>query len=108
MEDATEGPILAQERPVRRMGVGWHILWFLLHLAAVYSIVKLCTPWLAGWTRSILLPLLQHPTPSGRFEYLYSHLFGFSFIPASLAGLVNARFKHKAAQFVWLAPAAIL
>jgi hypothetical protein len=74
---------------------------------SVYSIVKICTPWLAGWTRGILLPLLQHPTPSGRFEYLDAHLFGFSFIPASLAGSVNARFRHKAAQFVWLVPAAI-
>ena len=108
MEDATEGYVHSQEKPVGHVGVAWQILWFLLHLAAVYSIVKICTPWLAGWTRGILLPLLQHPTPSGRFEYLYSHVFGFSFIPASLAGLVNARFKHEAAQFVWLVPAAIL
>lgn len=108
MEDATEGYAHSQEKPVGHVGVAWQILWFLLHLAAVYSIVKICTPWLAGWTRGILLPLLQHPTPSGRFEYLYSHLFGFSFIPASLAGSVNARFRHKAAQFVWLVPAAIL
>jgi hypothetical protein len=42
-----------------------------------------------------------------QFEYLDAHLFGFSFIPASLAGSVNARFRHKAAQFVWLVPAAI-
>jgi hypothetical protein len=108
MEDVTEGYVHSQEKPVGHVGVARQSLWFLLHLAAVYSIVKICTPWLAGWTRGILLPLLQHPTPSGRFEYLYPHLFGFSFIPASLAGLVNARFRHKAAQFVWLVPAAIL
>lgn len=91
-----------------RSGVGWQILWFSLHLAAVYVIVEFCTPLLARWTRDILLPLLQHPSSSGRFEYLYSHLFAFSFVPGFAAGLVNARFKHKAAQFVWLIPAVIL
>ena len=108
MEDATEGAILAQERPVRHRGVGWQIFWFLFHLAVVYAIVNVCTPLLARWTRDTLLPLLQHPSSSGRFEYLYSHLFVFSFIPGFVAGLVNARFRHKAAQFVWLLPALIL
>jgi hypothetical protein len=32
----------------------------------------------------------------------------FSFVPAFLAGLINTRFKHKAAQFVWVVPAAVL
>jgi len=108
MEDATEGPILAQERPVRQMGAGWQIFWFLFHLAVVYAIVNVCTPLLARWTRDTLLPLLQHPSSSGRFEYLYSHLFVFSFIPGFVGGFVNARFRHKAAQFVWLLPAVIL
>jgi len=90
------------------MGVGWQILWFLLHLAVVYAIVNVCTPLLARWTRDTLLPLLQHPSSSGRFEYLCSHLFVFSFIPGVVAGLVNARLRHKAAQFVWLLPAVTL
>jgi hypothetical protein len=108
MEDATEGYVHSQEKPVGHVGVAWQILWFLLHLAAVYSVVKICTPLLARWTRDTLLPLLQHPSSSGRFEYLYSHLFGFSFVPGFVAGLVNARFRHRAAQFVWLLPAVIL
>jgi hypothetical protein len=108
MEDAAGEDIPSQQRPVRHAKGGWQILWFLLHLGAVYAIVKLCTPWLAGWTRGVLLPFLQLPPSSGRFEYLYSHLFMFSFVPAFLGGLLNARFKHKAAQFVWLVPAAIL
>ncbi len=108
MDGAAEGNFPSQENAVLHAGGGWQILWFLLHLAAVYAIVNVCTPLLAGWTRGTLLPLLQHPTSSGRFEYLYSHLFAFSFIPAFLTGLANARFRHKAAQFVWLFPAAIL
>lgn len=109
MDDATKGrPILAQERPVRNGGFSRQIFWFLLHLVGVYAIVNVCTPLLARWTRDILLPLLQHPSSSGRFEYLYSHLFVFSLVPAFVAGLVTARFKHKAAQFVWLLPAVIL
>jgi hypothetical protein len=108
MEDAGEENFPAQEKPMPHSGVGWQILWFLLHVAAVYAIVNVCTPLLARWTRDILLPLLQHPSSSGRFEYLYSHLFVFSIVPGFVAGLVNARFKHKAAQFVWLLPAVIL
>ena len=87
----------------------WQALWFFLHLTAVYAIVKFVTPWLAGWTRGTLLSLLtQHPTSSSRFEFLYSHLLALSFVPAFLAGLVNGRFRHKAAQFVWLVPALVL
>jgi len=87
---------------------GWQIFWFFIHLAAVYVLVEFFTPWLAGWTRGSLLPLLHHPTSSGRFEFLFSHILALSFIPAFLSGLVNARFRHKTAQFVWLVPTAIL
>lgn len=107
MEDAPEGEVPSYEGPVRHAD-GWRVLWFPLHLAAVYAIVKFCAAPLAGWTRGELLPLLQHPTSSGSFEFFFSHIFAFSFIPAFLFGLINARFKHKAAQFVWLVPAAIL
>ncbi|MGB6384185.1 MAG: hypothetical protein WBD25_17085 [Terriglobales bacterium] len=108
MQDSTEEQVQSDGLSLRQSGGAWQILWYLLHLAAVYTIVEFCAPWLAGWTRGILLPLLQHPTSSSRFEYLYSHLFAFSFIPSFLAGLFNARFRHKAAQFVWLVPAVIL
>ena len=107
MEGGSEEQVRHEDRPRRNVGL-WQILWFLVHLAAVYAIVKFCTPWLAGWTRGTLLPLLQHPTSSGSFEFFFSHIFAFSFIPAFLAGLLNARFKHLAAQFVWVVPTVIL
>lgn len=91
-----------------RSGNGWQALWFLLHLAAVYALVEFFTPWLSGWTAGKVLPLLQHPSSSGPFQFLFSHLFGLSFVPAFLLGLINSRFKHRAAQFVWLVPAVIL
>jgi hypothetical protein len=108
MEDAAEEGVSPQEKPVPRSRVGWKVLWFGLHLAAVYVIVKFCTPWLAGWTRGTLLPLLQLPVTSKRSEFLVSHLFALSFVPAFLAGFINARFRQKAAQFACLVPAAIL
>jgi hypothetical protein len=78
-------------------------------LADNLLLVKFCTPSLAGWVRETLLRLLQIPTSSGsRFEFLFSHLLAFSFLPAFLAGLSNARFRHKVAQFVWLVPTVIL
>ena len=108
MEGAPEGQVSSRDRPARYNTTVWQSLWFLLHLAAVYAIVKFCTPWLSAWTRGTLLPLLQEPTNSGSFQFLYSHIFAFSFVPAFAAGLANARFKHKVAQFVWLLPAVIL
>jgi hypothetical protein len=106
MEDTGEGQVSAEDKPAGHSKSGWQALWFLLHLA--YALVKFCTPWLAGWTAGKVLPLLQHPTSSGPFQFLFSHLFGFSFFPAFLLGLINARFKHKSAQFIWLVPTVIL
>jgi hypothetical protein len=107
MEDATEVQVSPQAGPAGNAG-GWQVLWFPLHVAAVYAITNFCTPWLAGWTRGTLLPLLQHPTSSSSFEFLFSHVLAFSFVPAFAAGLINARFKHRVAQFVWLVPTVIL
>jgi hypothetical protein len=88
--------------------IGWQIVRFLLHLAAIYAIASSCPPRLAGWTRSFLLPLLKMPTASSSFQFLFSHIFAFSFIPALIAGLTNIKFKHKAAQYVWLVPTIVL
>ena len=108
MENTVEGQVATEDKPAGHSGSGWQAVWFLLHLAAVYALVKFCTPWLSGWTAGKVLPLLQHPTSSGPFQFFFSHLFGFSFFPAFLLGLINSRFKHKAAQFVWLVPTVIL
>lgn len=107
MEDATHGQGLSQARPIGNAG-GWQVLWFLLHLAAVYAITTFFTTRLAGWTRGTLLPLLEKPTSLNGAEFLFSHLVVFSSVPAFAVGLVNARFKQKVAQFVWIVPAAIL
>ncbi len=87
---------------------GWQILWFLLDLAAIYVLVEIATPWLAGWIHNTLLPVLQHPASSSRFQFLFSHTFEFSSIPAFLLGFSNVRFRWKAAHFVWVVPALIL
>jgi hypothetical protein len=62
----------------------------------------------AAWIYGTMLPLLQHPTSSSRLEFFFSHMFAFSFNPAFAGGLGNARFKHKAAEFVWIVPTVIL
>jgi hypothetical protein len=108
VEDPVEEQPAAEDKPVAHSGLSWQALWFFLHLAVVYALVKFCTPWLAGWTAGKVLPLLQHPTSSGPFQFLFSHLFVFSFFPAFLLGLINSKFKHKVAQFVWLVPTTVL
>jgi hypothetical protein len=52
--------------------------------------------------------LQHHRTSSSRFEFFFSHILAFSFIPAFAADLGNARFKHKVAEFVWVVPTMIL
>jgi hypothetical protein len=91
-------------------GGGWRVqvLRFALHLATVYAITTFCTSRLAVWTHGTLLPLLREPSSSTSSEFLFSHLLAFSFVPAFTVGLINARFKHKVAQFVWLVPTVIL
>lgn len=108
MEHMSEQRVPAEDKPATYSAGGWQILWFLLHLAVVYIIVHFFTASLAGWTRGTVLPLLHLPTSSSPFEFLYSHILALSFVPAFFAGLINARFKHKAAQFVWLVPTVIL
>jgi hypothetical protein len=82
---------------------------FILHLAVVYLLVQLSTPWLAGWTRSTLLPLLQHPSDASRFQFLFSHLFEFSVISGFMVGMTQAaRFHHRVALLVWVVPFVIV
>jgi hypothetical protein len=86
-----------EPRPDRATSIIRQAIRFLLHLATVYAIAKYGVPWLSAWTRGTLLFLLQQPTSSSGFEFLFSHIFALSFIPALAAGLANARFKHKVA-----------
>ncbi|MGA3054905.1 MAG: hypothetical protein ABSD63_11920 [Candidatus Korobacteraceae bacterium] len=108
MGDPSEERILFQSKPTGSASVPRQIVRFVLHLAAVYVTAKFSTQFLAEWIQDTLLPALQSPRSSSRFEFLLSHLFAFSFGPAVVVGLCNARFRHKVAEFVWLVPAVIL
>jgi hypothetical protein len=81
-----------------------------LHLLAVYAIVHVTGLWLAGFVHGRLLPILQHHPPRvSSFEFVFSHLFIFSFFPALFAGYVHAEwYRQRVALFVWLLPVAIL
>ena len=81
---------------------------FVVHVAIVYALVKFSTPWLAGWTRNTLLPMVGSPTNSGRFEFLFTHLFTFSAMPAFVLGLASGKFRHRVALFVWIVPTMVL
>jgi hypothetical protein len=106
--DGSEHQLQPTIMPIRENARHWQFLWFFPHVAFVYAIVTFCTVPLAGWTAGRLLPFLNHPTSSSSFEFLYSHIFVFSIIPAFLSGMLTTRFKRNVAQFVWLVPAAVL
>jgi len=106
--DDSEHHPLSRTLPTRGKDEDWQFLWFLPHVVLVYAIVNFCTVPLASWTGGRLLPFLHHPTSSSSFEFLFSHIFAFSFIPAFLSGVFATRFKHNVAQFVWFVPACVL
>ena len=88
-----------------------HALWFLLQTAIVYLSVNLCTLWLAGWVARTLIPYFRGTGPaalSAGFQLTFSHLFVLSFVPAAVAGSLNARFRQSSAYWVWILPACLL
>lgn len=94
-------------RHPRRDTLAWQSVWFLLHLAVVYALAIYVTSRLSYWTRDVLW-LLAPAYTSSRFEFLYSHLFVFSFLPALACGLLDARFRHGSGKYVWMVPTAVL
>ena len=56
-----------------------------------------------GLTRGI------NPTPRQEMQFIISHLISFSVIPAFVVGLlINAKFRHKAAEYIWIIPVVLL
>ncbi|PYY00985.1 MAG: hypothetical protein DMG64_06035 [Acidobacteria bacterium] len=88
-------------------GIGRQALRFSLHEAAVYVIASFCIGILGGWVWSVL-PFFNFPRSGSSLQFLYNHLFVLSVVPAFLTGLLNARFRHSVAQFVWVLPAILL
>jgi hypothetical protein len=103
----TQGPKTGNENepvtPIARQ-----VIRFVLHLAAVYLVVNVCTYAFAAWIYRTLLFALQIHTNLSSFEFLYTHLLFLSCVPAFATGLVNARFRHRVAEFVWIVPTILL
>jgi hypothetical protein len=81
---------------------------FVLHLSAVYLTALFCSAWLAGSFHHWVLPLVDPGNDTSTFQFLFSHLLVFTFIPAFAVGLINAKYRRKIALFVWIVPAIIL
>jgi hypothetical protein len=104
-EHETQGADLQAENSASIMRQGVR---FLLHLAAVYATVNICCPWLAGTIYSTVMPTLGIAPTGSSFQFLFAHLFAFSFVSALVSGFVNAKYQHTVALFVWTVPVAIL
>lgn len=78
-----------------------------LHVLAVYLIAHFSCPWLSAQIYA-WRPVFGFRAPVSRFEFLFSHIFMFTTIPAILAGLASARFRHKAAEFAWIVPTVLI
>jgi hypothetical protein len=81
---------------------------FFLHLAALYVTVNICSPWLAGTVYNFVMPALGISRTGSSFQFLFSHLVAFSFIPAFISGFINAKYRHVVALLVWTVPTAVL
>lgn len=91
----------------RLYGIGCEALRFALHQAAVYALTTFCIGWFASWVWAVL-PFFSYARSGSSLQFFYSHLLIFSTVPAFLTGLLNARFRHRVAQFVWVLPATLL
>ena len=91
-----------------RAGVFKQAAWYALHMTALYFSVRVCTPWIAGRVHDWILPFLVQSQKEGRLQFLVSHLFAFSFIPAFCAGLMNLKYRSAVAAWVWIPPALVL
>jgi hypothetical protein len=95
---------------VSTLGAIQQVVYFALHVVAVYALANISTPWLSGFVHGQVLPVIQqHPPAISSFQFLFSHLFMFSFLPSLAVALFYAHwFRHKVALFVWLIPLAVL
>src|SRR5712692_7971579 len=77
----------------------------ILHLVAVYSIARLCMPWLLD-----VLPFLLGRRLGGNpFQFFFSHLLAFSSLLGFAAGfLIVKLFRNEVVRFVWMVPVALL
>lgn len=109
MEPTTEDEEAVADSPKAASTIR-QIVRYGLHLAAVYVIVNTTTMWLAGRVHEAVLPLIQqHPPVVSSFQFAFSHLFLFSFVPAILIAFVYSQwYPHRVALFVWIVPVAIL
>jgi hypothetical protein len=99
-----------QQTTNRPAGPVRQIVRFALHLAAVYFISYYGTMWFAAAMWNTVLPVLQrHPPTVGAFQFTYSHVFIWSFVPCILIGFLYSQwFRHRVALLVWLVPLAVL
>lgn len=108
MEDNGGETVLNQEETRTKVSVRRQATRFVFHLASVYLVVLFCSSAFAGWTYRSLFSALQIHTQRSSFEFLFTHLLFFSFVPSFVTGLLNARFNHRVAEFVWTVPTVVL
>jgi hypothetical protein len=96
--------------PVKSSGgkFGLAFLRFLMHLAVVYLVANFLVLWLIGQFHDRILPLLGMSPDASRFQFAFNHLLLFGVVCGLCSGIIVAGYNHRAAQFVWAVPAAIL
>ena len=82
----------------------------ILHLVAIYGVARICPPLLSNFFHDVVYPvLLRRPPGGGSWQFFFSHLFVFSFLPALIVGFVNSQWlPHRIARFVWTIPMTML
>jgi len=87
----------------RAVSVGRQILRFFGHSAIVYVTAEFGPFWFAAFLHRSSLR-----SPGTELRFVLSHLILLSTIPSFVAGMLNARFRHVVAYYVWILPAVVL
>jgi hypothetical protein len=108
MEDIDPSPVAAGSVAPKSQNRIFQFGQFGLHTGAVYLISYFLSVWLAGRFHEWVVPLTDPRNRTSTFQFMFSHVFAFAFIPALLAGFVNSQYRRMPALFVWIIPAIVL
>jgi hypothetical protein len=101
-----------EQTPSVPLRLSWlkRIVRYGIHLIILYEVVTFSTNSLPHLLYKARL-LATHGTfvPQHELAFAFSNLLAFSVIPAFLVGFIlNAKFRHEVAEYIWVVPVAIL
>ena len=72
---------------------------FAVHLSIIYALAYFCSAWLAGRFHAWIIPIVDPANRTSAFQFVFSHVFAFTFIPAIAAGFLAGHQRPSSTGF---------